>query len=235
MCLELKKCVKESVPGVPLSHAQIKICCKVLTPVPNCDGQHRSYNIEKKQVWFSILSFLGLHRMTSSAIFGLFRCLWSMLKTFIWSVLCSYFSRTAECVWKQTETHLFTVIGPLVCCARKVYILWFTLVLRSCCKKVVVESSCSTFKIVCLFVGWKIQSSWHRNIEQGHYFGAGWSDLLVQPMDDGQFIWETCCNNHYLLQFHVLPLVVQQSHNFCLIISKSHLNLFQSRCDMMPL
>jgi len=72
----------------------------VLTPVPNC-GQHSSRQDVKKQVFLSILSFLWLHLVTSRPVFGSFRCLWS--------VLHSYISQTTpEFVWKWTETHLFS-------------------------------------------------------------------------------------------------------------------------------
>lgn len=68
----------------------------------------------------SILSFLGSHLVTSLPIFGLFRCLWS--------VLHSYFSQTApESIWNLTENDFFRGSQSTCLVRSKVRISAFTL------------------------------------------------------------------------------------------------------------
>lgn len=105
---ELTKCVKESKQKKEIMlhiNEDLQQGDAVPMPVPVMGNAAPD---EKKQVFF-ILSFLGLHLMTSCPAFGLF--------TSVWLMLHSYFNQTApELIWKWTKTHLsrVSVNTPLV-------------------------------------------------------------------------------------------------------------------------
>ncbi len=91
---ELIKCVKESL--------HTEICCKkmaVLTSVLNCNGQQRCYD-EKSQVCLGILSFIGSRLVTSSPVFGLFRCLWVVLSSYVSQTPPEFIGSGLRPLWK---------------------------------------------------------------------------------------------------------------------------------------
>ncbi len=90
-------------------NSSIAHCCKekvVLTPVPNCIGQHTLASMTRRTrcAWAAC----PFHLVSSHPVYGSFRC--------IWPTLHSYFSQTPpELILKWTDAHLFRGHGLLVC------------------------------------------------------------------------------------------------------------------------